>query len=86
MMMPSPANFTCTPFDISFEIDIRFEHKLGVCRTLLKMIFCLILFTSIKNWTGPFPEILNVEPLSVKRPIFDELYRIYDINRDLFTK
>jgi len=83
IMVPSLANFTCALFDTSFETDIRFEHKLRIYRTLLKMIFCLILSTSVKNWTDLFSEILNVKSLLVERPIFGELY---NINRDLFTK
>ena len=74
-MVPSPANFICALFDTSFETDIRFEHKLRIYRTLLKMIFCLILSTSIKNWTDLFSEILNVESLLVKRPIFGDVIR-----------
>ena len=37
----SLVNFICAPFDASFEIDTRFKHKLGVCRTSLKIIFYL---------------------------------------------
>jgi len=37
-IVSSLANFIFASFDASFETDIRFEHKLGVCRTSLKSL------------------------------------------------
>ena len=55
-------------------------------RVLFKMIFQLTLFISAGNYTIPLLDIVKVESLSVERSVFSELYKIYEVNRDLSTK
>ena len=55
-------------------------------RVLFKMIFQLTLFISAGNYTIPLLDIVKVESLSVERFVFSELYKIYEMNRDLSTK
>ena len=73
-------------FRSSLETDIKLEHKLEIYRASFKIIFQLTLFTSIENCTDYLADIVKVESLSAKKPIFGELYGIYEVNENLSTK
>ena len=73
-------------FRSSLETNIKLEHKLEIYRASFKIIFQLTLFTSIENCTDYLPDIVKVESLSAKKPIFGELYGVYEVNENLSTK
>ena len=75
-------------FNISLKIDIRFEYRFGIYRTLLRLTLYLVLFISIKNSTKFFSNIniVKIKSLLVKILVFSKLYRIYNINSILFAK
>ena len=73
-------------FWFSLETDIRFEYKLNVCKILLKVTICVVLSSSVKNFTDFLPVITNVKFLSAERPILSGLYSVYKMSSDLSMK
>ena len=59
------------------ETDIKFEHKLEMYSILSNITFCLVSFTSIKNWTDFFLEMVKIESLLTERLVLERLYSIF---------
>jgi len=84
--MLSLVKLNHTLFRSSLETDIKFKYKLGICRVSFKIIFWLTLFTFVENCTNFLLNIVKVESLLVKRPVFGKLYGAYEVNKNLSTK
>jgi len=65
--VPFLIKFTYTSFRPSLETDIKFKHKLDVCRALFRVTFQLTLSIYIYNCIDPLPKIVKVESLLAER-------------------
>ena len=86
MTVPSLMKLTWASFRSILETDIKFEHEFGVFRASFKITFWLTLIISIKNCIDSLSDIMKVKSLSAEKSVSSELYRVYEVNRDLSVK
>ena len=77
---------TFAPFSLSFDTEIRFDLRPGICSTLFKVIFFTSPSITDSNLTLPLPMIWNIESRPAPRPGVAWLNKVYVVNRALSVK